>query len=132
MRVVTVDAPGGENAFRKSIFTGPADVIHDLAFAILNDRFANATRKIVEHLIPTDAFPFSFATLSRSFEWIKNSIGIGNLIQRRWSFGAVTSARSRILGVAFKLLNLAGVFVDVGQQPARRLAVETSRRHELI
>ena len=42
VRVVTVNAPGRQNAFRESIFAGPSDVIHDLLAAIFDDRFANS------------------------------------------------------------------------------------------
>src|SRR5439155_20518088 len=45
---------------------------------------------------------------------------------------AVAATTARILRIAFELLNLISVFVDIGEQSARRLAVETGRRHELI
>ena len=37
-----------------------------------------------------------------------------------------------MLGIAFKLLNLAGDFVDVGEQPARRFAVEAGGGNERV
>src|SRR5262249_26205917 len=66
------------------------------------------------------------------FEGIKNSIGIGNLVKGRRTFGAIAPAAARILRIAFELLNLICFFVDIGEEPARRLAIETSRRHELV
>ena len=37
-----------------------------------------------------------------------------------------------MFGVTFKLLHFAGDFIDVGEEPARRLAVEARRRHQRI
>ena len=125
---MTVHAPRGKNAFRESILTGSPDVIHDFIATIFDDRFPNSGGKIIEHFIPTDAFPFAFAAFSRALQRIKNAIRIVDLIERRRTFGAIASARSRILRIAFELLNLIRVFVDVGKQPARRLAVKTCRR----
>src|ERR1044071_5521971 len=121
MRVVSVDAPSGENPFGESIFAGTPDVIHDLALAIFDDGFPNSRREIVEHIIPTNAFPIPRTALTGSLQRIKNAIRIVDLIERRRPFSAVTSTASRILGIAFELLNLIRVFVDVGEQPARRL-----------
>ena len=116
MRIVTVNAPRRENAFGESIFAGTPDVIHDFVATIFDDRFANAGSDIVEDSIPIDAFPFTFAAFARALQGIKNTIGIGDLIQGRRTFGAVASATPRILWIAFKLLNLVRVFVDVSEQ----------------
>src|SRR5207247_4622542 len=129
VRFVPVNAPRRENSFRESIFAGTPDVIHDLVATIFDDGFANARGDIVEDSIPTDAFPFTFTAFARALQRIKNAIGIGDLIQRRRTFGAITSAAPRILRIAFELLNLVGLFIDIGQQPARGLAAETSGRH---
>src|SRR2546423_14852174 len=110
---MTIDAPGREDPFRESVFAGTPDVIHDFVLAIFDDCLANARSEIVEHFVPTDAFPFSFATFPNTFQRIKNSIRIVYLVERRGAFGAITSAAARILWVAFKLLNLIRVFVDV-------------------
>ncbi len=95
VRVVTVNAPGGEDAFGETIFTGPPDVIHDLVATIFDDRFANSRGDVVERFVPGGAFPFSFAAFAGALERIKNAIGIVNLIERCRTFGAVASARAR-------------------------------------
>ena len=115
MRVVTIDAPGRKYAFRESIFARPADVIHDFVFAIFDDSFANSRSKIVEHFVPTHALPISCTALAASLQGIKNAIGVGNLIERGRTFGAVAPAAARILWIAFELLNLVRVFVDIGK-----------------
>src|ERR1043166_2934012 len=89
VRVVTIDAPGCEYPFRKSILAGSADVIHDFASAIFNNRFANSPGEIVKHRIPTDPFPLSFAAFSGALQWIENPIRIGDLIERGRTFGAI-------------------------------------------
>src|SRR5262245_50881930 len=106
VRVVPIYAPGCEDPLRESVFTGPPYVIHDLALAVFDNRFAYSSREIVKHLIPRNAFPFSFATFAHTFQRIKNPIRIRNLIERSRTFRAVAPARSRILRIAFKLLNL--------------------------
>src|SRR5688572_3211063 len=113
MRVVTVDAPGGEYAFSKTILTRTSDVIHDLLTAIFNNCFSDSTCQLVQHFIPAHPLPFSFASFARAFERIENTIGIGDLIQRGWTLGAISATRARMLGVAFELLYFARGFVDV-------------------
>src|ERR1043165_1078093 len=128
MRVVPVDTPGRENPFGEAIFPGTSDVIHDLTFAVFDDRFPNSSSQIVKHLIPTNALPFPFAAFAGTLQRVKNAIRIGNLIERRRTFRAIAPAAPRIFRISFKLLNLSRLFVDVGEQSARRLTIETSRR----
>ena len=130
MRVVTVDSPRRENAFSKAVLTGPADVVHDLVLAILADGVADSSGDGVERLVPGGLFPFTFASFAGAVEWLKDAIGIGDLVQRCGTFRAVASTRAGVFRIAFKLLHLAGDLVDVGQQPTRRLTVEARRRHE--
>src|SRR6266478_3912513 len=124
MRVVPVNTPSGEDALGKTVFTGPADVIHDLVTTLLNDCFANATGNVIQRVIPTYSFPLAFTAFARALKRIKNAIRIGDLIQSRRSLGAIATARAWMLWITFKLLHLAGGFVDVGQQTASRFAVE--------
>ena len=128
MRVVSVNSPRCQNSFGESIFTRPPDVIHDFVATILNDRVSDPRSDLIEHSIPAYAFPLAFSALACPLERIKDAIGIGNLIQRRRAFGAVAPSAPGILRIAFELLNLVCVFVDVGEQPARRFAVKAGRR----
>jgi len=105
-------------------------VIHDLVATPLNDCFANATCNVIERVIPTYPFPLAFTAFARALKRIKNAIRIGDLIQSRRSLGAIASARTRMLWITFKLLYLAGGFVDIGQQTASRFAVEAGGRNE--
>src|SRR6266705_1893590 len=130
MRVVTVDSPGGENTFGESIFAGAADVIHNLLTAIFDDGFAYSCRQLIKDFIPTNSLPFAFTALPGALQRVKYSIGISNLIERRRTFGTVAATAARIFRIAFELLNLICVFVDIGEQPTGRLAVEASGRHQ--
>src|SRR6476469_2131115 len=128
MGVVTVYAPGGEDALSKTVFTGSADVIHDFVAAIFDYSLTNAVGNIIQNPVPRDSFPFSLPAFAGALEWVKNAVGILNLVKGGRAFGAVAAARSGMLGIAFKLLNVAGNFVDVGQQTASGLAIEAGCR----
>jgi hypothetical protein len=96
---VTVNSPGGENAFSETIFTGTADVIHDLVAAILRRSLCECARRCVERFVPGGAFPFSFAAFAGAFEWIKNAIRIGYLVECCRTFGAVAATRAGMFGL---------------------------------
>ena len=115
MRVVPVNAPRRQNPFRKSVFTRTPDVIHDFALPIFDDRLAYPRSEIVKHRVPTNALPLSFAAFANALQRIKNPIRIGNLIKRGWPFRTVAPARSWILRITFKLLNLVRLFIDIGE-----------------
>ena len=68
----------------------------------------------------------------RSFEWVKDSIGICYLVECCWSFRAVAPARTGMFGIPLKLLNFTSDLVDVREQPARRFTIETRSRNERI
>src|SRR5439155_10953345 len=102
VRVMTVDAPRRENSFRETIFPRPPDVIHDLVAAIFYDGFAYARSDRVEHFVPTDTFPFTFAAFASALQRIKNAIRIGNLIECSRTLRAIASAAARVLRIAFE------------------------------
>ena len=79
---MAVDSPRGEDAFSKAIFTWTPNVIHDFVATFFDDRFANARCDCVECFVPGCALPLSFAAFACAFEWIKNSIGVGNLVDQ--------------------------------------------------
>src|SRR5437879_6207248 len=105
VRVMAVNSPGGQNAFGEAVFARSPDVIHDLLTTIFDDGFAYSCRQIVEYFIPANPLPFAFTAFAGALQRIKYSIGIGDLIERRRSLGTISSARTRILGVAFELLD---------------------------
>ena len=115
---MTVDTPRREDAFSEAVFTRATDVIHDFIAAIFHDGFSNPCCDVFKRFVPTDTFPFSFTTFPGALQRIKNAIGIGDLVECRGTLGAVAPARSRMFGIAFKLLYFACYFVDIGKQAA--------------
>src|SRR5512132_2581795 len=131
--VVPVDAPGVRNPLMiEQLMARPADVIHDLVASIFFQRFTHPCRDVVENFIPAHSFPFSFSPLSHPFQGITNALGVGDLIECRRPFGTVASAAAGMLGIAFKSSDAHRFLVDETEETARRLAVKTDRRNNLI
>ena len=132
VRVVPVDAPGGHDALGEAVLAGPADVVHDLLVPILLHRRPNPAGDVVERLVPADLLPLAVAALADPLQRVEDAIGVGHLVERRRSLGAVAAARAGVLRVAFELAQLEGLFVHVRQETARRLAVEAGGRHQHV
>ena len=114
----------------KQLMAGPADVIHDLVAPLFLKRFAHSRGDIVEHFVPSHAFPFAFAAFADAFQRIANALRIGHLIERRRTFGAVSAAAAGMFRIAFEAANAIGVLLDKAQQAAGRFAIETDRRND--
>src|SRR5262245_7381836 len=82
--------------------------------------------------MPCHSFPFAFSPLAHPLQGIANPLGIGHLIERRRPFGAVPSSAARMLRVAFKSPDPHRFLVDETDKTARRLAVKTDSRNDLI
>src|ERR1700730_10695555 len=132
MRVVPVNAPRLEHAIDIAVVTGPAYVIDDFVAAVFDQCISDLGCECVEHFVPGGSFPLAFAARTDSLEREEYSLGIVKLIDGGRALGAVASARPGMQWIAFELLNLAGVLVDVGEQPASRFAVEAGGRHERV
>src|SRR5215510_729387 len=130
---MSVDAPGVQDPLViKQLVARTADMIHDLVAPILFKRFAYPCRDIVQSFVPTHALPLSFSPLSNSLQRITNALGIGYLVQCRRPFRAVASAAPGMFGIAFESPDPQRFLVDETDKTARRLAVKTDRRNDLI
>src|SRR6185295_5809473 len=127
-----VHSPGGEDPLGEAILARPADVVHDLALAALDDRLADARREVVEHFVPGYLLPLPLTAAPDTAQWKEDAVGVCHLVQSRGALGAVASPRARMLGVAFELLHFQGRAVDVGEQAARGLAVEAGRGDQQV
>lgn len=78
----------------------------------------DAPGAVVERFIPTDLHPFAFAALARALERVEDAIRIGDLVDCRWAFGAVSATRTRVLRVPLKLPHLQTVLINIGQESA--------------
>ena len=132
MRVVPVNAPRLKHAINVAVVSGTAYVIDDFIATVLDQRVANLRRERFEHLVPGGSFPLTFAARADSLKREENSFGIVDLIYRRRALGTVAPARTWVQRIALELLNLAGVLIDVGEQPASGFAVEARGRHKRV
>src|SRR5581483_4504884 len=82
--------------------------------------------------VPRDALPLAGATFAGAPQRVEDPVRIGDLVERRRPLRAVAPARARVLRVALQLSDLSGLFVDVREEAARRLAVEAGRRDERV
>src|SRR5262245_294478 len=130
MRIVAVDAPGTQNPVDGTLGPRPADVIDNLILSTLLDRLADAPGDICDGFLPGHRGPLSIATLAGALHRSEDPVWILDLVQRCRTLRAVAAAASGMDRIAFELANLPGLFVDVCQQSACGLAVETSRRHK--
>ncbi len=130
--VMAVDPPGGHDPLGEAVLSRSTDVVHQLAVALLPHRLANPLRQQVERLVPGDALPLPLSAGARPTQRVKDPVGVGDLVEGRRALGAVASPRPRVLRIAFELADPPRVLVDVGQQAARRLAVEAGRRHQHV
>jgi hypothetical protein len=130
MRVVAVDAPRRENPLGEAVLTGAADVVHDGVRPFLGDGCADPAGDVIEGGVPVDLLPAALAALADAAQRVEDPVRVGDLVDRRRALGTVASPRTRVLGVALELAHLEGFSVDIGEQPAGRLAVEARRRDE--
>ena len=89
-------------------------------------------RRCLPARLPVDPLELAGAPRTAALERVQDALGILHLVQRRRPFGAGAATAAGMHRVAFELLDLAGRLVDVGQQPAGRLAVEADRRHAAV
>jgi len=131
--VVAVDSPGVEDALQvDQLVAGPAEVIHHFLRPPLDQRLPDPARDVVERLVPRDALPLAAATLARAPHRITDALGIVDLVERGRALRTVAAAAAGMDGIALELLDSARGLVDVGEQPARRLAVEADGRNQAI
>ena len=104
---------------------GAADVVHHFVMAVFVERRADLRGDRVQRLVPGRALPLAAAALADALQRVEDALRIANLIDCRGPLGAEVAATARVFRIALKLLNLHRLAVDVGEQPAGRLAVET-------
>src|SRR3970040_1104946 len=97
---------------------GPADVIHDLVAPFFLKRFAHPRRDIVEHFVPTDTLPFTLTSFADALQGITYAIGIGDLVERRRSLGAIAATTAGMLRIALEAADTVGVLLDEREQTA--------------
>jgi hypothetical protein len=128
--VVAVDAPRLQDAIHHAVVARPPDVVHDLGAPVLLERLADARGQRREHPVPRNALPLAAAAGAHPLEGKEDAVAVLDLVERRGSLRADPSAAAGMDRIALEAADLAGRLVDVGQEPARRFAVEADRRHQ--
>src|SRR5215469_14721935 len=98
------------------LVAGTAHVIDDFVPSSLSQSGADPRGQIIEHLVPAHLLPFALTTPASASKWVKDSLGVVNLVEGRVTLGAVTSAAAWMRGVALEFSNAAGLLIDVGEQ----------------
>src|SRR5215510_6089226 len=130
---MSVDAPSVQDPLMiKQLVARTSDMIHDLVAPILFQRFADPCGDVVENFVPAHALPFSLAALPNPLQRIANALRIGYLVQGRGPFRAVASTAAGMFGIAFEAPDAHRFLVDEADKTARRLAVKTDGRNDLI
>ncbi len=130
--VVPVDPPRLEHPLDEPVLAGTPDVVHHLVATALDDRLADPAGDVGERLVPADPLELARSALAHPAERVQDPLGVVDLVDRGRPLGAVAPTRARVRRVALELLDREVLVVDVGQQPARRLAVEADRRDQRV
>src|SRR5439155_1366114 len=107
---------------------GQGDIHQSAIDAVFDNRVSSTQTRAPR--VPRDALPLAGATLARAPHRITDALGIVDLVERGRALGAVAAAAAGMDGIALELLDSARGLVDVGEQPARRLAVEADGRNQ--
>jgi hypothetical protein len=106
-------------------------VVHDPVPAALPAR-PHARGDVVHRLVPAHPPPLALAPRADALEGVQDALGVVDLVVGGGPLGAVAPAAAGVSGVALELADRERLLVDVGEQPARALAVEADRRHERV
>lgn len=118
--------------FHDEIVARPADVVHHLFAAALQDGLPDSCPERLEDFIPGSACPLAAPPWPDSLHWIEQPVGIMNLIDDGPTLGAQPAMAGWVHGVAFESVDLSRLLVDVGQKAAGRLAVEADGWNRLV
>src|SRR5258707_8690779 len=129
---MAVYTPGTEYTFHVAVVPGSPDVIHYFVMAAFDDGSADFARKCFQYLVPGGAFPFALATFTCTFQGIEDTLGIIDLVDSGWAFGAVAPATARVIGVALEFFDATRLFINVGQQSTGGFAVEADSRNNFV
>ena len=130
--VVPVYPPALQHPLHVTVVPGAADVVHDLLASPVQDRFSYPRTEGLEHLVPGGALPLVRAARALALHRVEHAVRGPELVHYRHALGAQASPTCGVHGIALDLCDLSGLFVDVGEQPARRFAVEADRRDEPV
>ena len=132
MAVVPVDPPSLQDALHGPLVSRPPHVVHHLVVPLLDEGAPDARRDVVERFIPGNALPLLLAATSRAPHRIEDSLGVVDLVDGGGPLRAISAAAAGVERVPLETPDGVRLLVDVGEQPARRLAVEARGRDERV
>ncbi len=132
MGVVPVDPPALQHALHVTVVPRAPHVVHDLLASPLPDRSSDPRAEGLEHFVPGRALPLVRAAPALALHRVEHPVFGLELVHYRHALGTEAPAACGVHGVALDLADLTGLFVDVGEQAAGRLAVEADRRDEPV
>ena len=128
--VVAVHPPALEHPLGVAVLAGAAHVVHDLVVAAFGDGGADAATDVVEGLVPAHPLPLPGAPLPGLPQRVQDALVVVDLVERGRTLGTVATPAGRMQGVALDAVDAPGGVVDMAQQPAGGLAVETGGGHQ--
>src|ERR1700731_683303 len=129
MAIVTIHAPGTQDALHITVMPRPTHGIQGLIAASLRNGGSDFAGKGLQYFVPRRAFPLALTTLPYAFQGIQDTFGIVDLVDGGRSFGTVASSTARVIGITLKFFNPSRLFVHVSHQATSRLAVEADGRN---
>ena len=130
VRVVAVHAPCRDDSLGVPVLARTPHVVDHLVAPVLLDGSADTPGDIVQRLVPRHLFPLALAPVAHALEGLQDAVGVVDLVEGGGTLRAVPPTAAGVQRVALDLVDVEAFLVDVGQQSARRLAVEAHRRHE--
>ena len=132
VRVVAVHTPCRDDPLGIPVLPGASHVVDHPIAPVLSDRRADAAGYVVQRLVPRDLLPLVIAALAHALEGRQDAVGVVDLIYGCGALRTVSPPTGRVQRVPLDLMDVETLLVDVGQQSARRLAVEAHRWHESV
>src|SRR5258708_34570398 len=87
-----------------------------------DDGRADFASKCFQYLVPGGAFPFALAAFTCTFQGIEDTLGIIDLVDSGWAFGAVAPATARVVGVALVFFDATRLVITLSHQSTGGLA----------
>ena len=115
MAVVAVYAPRLQHPICVALMARSSHVVDHTVLRASLEGGTDLGGNLVKCLIPGNLFPFTCTAWALASHRVENSLRVLNLVNRRWTLGAVASTAARMLRVALELCDLAGFLVDIRQ-----------------
>src|SRR5256884_10019468 len=97
MAIVTIHAPGTQDALHITVMPRPTNVIHDFIATTFNNGGSDFAGKGLQYFVPRCAFPLALTTLPYAFQGIQDTFGIVDLVDSGWGFCAIVALTVQVV-----------------------------------